>query len=108
MTLAETFCRRHECHEGLFRQQIFQRCMPGWTRPVALILRVLTPGYFVADERFVIALGEAVTMEEVRREARDFLQLPANQGWLRRVGKIRLSATRAISLAKEYLPENDR
>jgi hypothetical protein len=108
VTFEERFCQLNKCDVFAFRQRVFQQCLPPWARVLASFVRIFSPTYFDADFRFVTGLGEASSIAEVRQEAREYLGSPINRRWLRRVGRIRMSATRAIALAKGFLPDDKK
>ncbi len=107
MTFEDRYCRAHRCDVTAFRNRVFWRCVPPAVRPLAAIGWICRRRFFLPDERFVIGVAEAQCIDDVRREARDYLQGPANQGWLRRVVSVRVSARRMIALTKIYLPDGD-
>lgn len=108
MTLEDHYCGKHDCDADSFRRHVFWNCVPPHVRALVWLIRVFRPCFFSVDDRFIIGLGETQSIEDVRREAREYLQETANQSWLRRVAKVRVSATRAIQLSKAYLPERYR
>ena len=105
MTFEEAFDRRMTNGRRSFHDWVWHQGIPPHSRWIARLLHLVHPRFFDADERLILAIAESQTVDEVRKEAREFLQLRANQTWLRRVVKVRLSATRVIQLSKEFLPE---
>jgi hypothetical protein len=108
MTLEDHYSGQHGHDAESFHRYLFWYCVPWRVRLLVWLIRVCRPSFFTADDRFIIGLGEARSIEEVRREAHCFLQDRSNRAWLRRVAKVRMSATRAIGFSKAYLPERIR
>ena len=76
--------------------------------PLAAQLRTLLgliPGYFDADREFVAAVGRATKMEDVEFAMSDFIVANARRGVLRRVFRLRVSASKLWWLAGHMLGE---
>jgi hypothetical protein len=103
-TFRNLFCERFGCSEEAFESAVFSRCLYPHARPMADLLRRWAPGYFRDDLEMLRQLGSVGSSAELNWELSNyFYQKRADQGFLRRVGRVRLSRRRLRRLGAEIL-----
>ena len=104
-TLRELYCEKHHCPATDFERRAFWRCLYPHARFFAPLILLLYRDFFVSDRMLLRSIAEAVHMQRVRDEVRDFFWDSNNRGWLRHAIRIRVSGQRVKDLARDFLPE---
>ncbi len=103
-TFRSLFCERFGCSEAGFESAVFSHCLYPHARAVAGLLRRWAPGYFRNDFEMLRQLGSVGSSTELNWELSNyFYQQRASKGFLRRVGRVRLSRRRLRQLGAEIL-----
>ena len=100
------FCERYKCSPSEYEERAFRKCLYWHARLLAPVLRLLSPGLFSADFKFINYLGETAGGREASAEALDFQDANrAKPNFLRTGLKIRVSGQKAASLARRLFAE---
>lgn len=104
-TLEEAFCKDHRCDTERFKQVVFWRTLPRHAVFFVPFLGGFNARHFAADRELLERVSRSETMNQVRRELRDYFTDSQNRGWLRTAATIRVSSRRLMRLARLYLPD---
>lgn len=98
------FCARMRCAAPAFERTVFWRGLYRHAVPLALILRLTTPGFFRADEEFIRWLGGDGCLAEVEEDLERFRYgNRVRSHWLRTGCRIHVNPQRIWELAKRCL-----
>ena len=104
---AETFAARYCAAHGIARAAYGNVVLRAALYLHARLLKLLLPRRGLAVDRdFVESVGNLQRMEDFHDKARDFLEDPNGQTWLREVLHLRVSARRLRRLVRETLLPN--
>lgn len=99
---AELFCERFHCPVSNYRERAFRKLLFCHARPLAGILRLLSPRFFLEDFKFIEALGAAGNPRKAFMDAASFQDANAlERGALRTALRLRVSGRKAMRLAHE-------
>src|ERR1019366_6202149 len=93
-TFQALFCERNGCTERQYLGKVFWRSIYPHAIPLVPILGGIRSRYFEADCRLISGAGRATSVAKIREEIADYIVAPDNGRPLRRVFRIRVSATR--------------
>jgi hypothetical protein len=85
--------------ESSVERALFFDCAPLHALIVALIIDNPGATFFAPDRGLVARVATAHSIDEVHAAISEFRQDPANEGWLRRVGGVRISTRRLARIA---------
>jgi hypothetical protein len=103
-TFEALYCEAAGCAPTEFRNRVFWQCLHRHALPVAPVILFFNRSYFDLDRELLGEVRNAVQMNEVWEEVRQYFVSPKHEGWLRRRANIRISARRLINMAREHLP----
>ena len=91
-TFAELYCEQHELRPEQYESVVLRRASYPHARLLAPLIKLLDPEYFVADLDFVRSVARLRRFREFFYEAEEFAHHPANRGFFRLTGNMRLSS----------------
>ena len=98
------FCARFAHPQAQFEKAVFWNAMHPEMRPVAFLIHKLWPGFFHSDLDCIRSLAVTESKQEVRALIASLHYDPKfNQGFLRRVLRVRISGRRIMRLAGKVL-----
>jgi len=106
-TFEEQYCAKHGIPPEQFVEAVFRRTL----YPAGRLLRpllALDSGYFTADRNFIKGVGRITRFRDFEGEARDYLIHPENQGFLRRVLRLRVSVYRVLRIVRSVMREDSK
>ena len=96
------FCECFGCAVEAFQETLFWKCVRPALRPVASLVRLLSPRFFRPDLEYLGQVGETTTWEGFWTLAtRIHEDLALNHGLLRKGLHLRISGSRLIELYRE-------
>lgn len=101
-----TFAARYCVHQGIEFEQFNAEVLRETLYPLAKQLRTflgLSSAYFAPDREFVDAVGRVSTIKELDAVVADFTDSRSNDGFVRGVLRLRVSARRLRRLARKYM-----
>ena len=104
--LQDLFCQRFRCSEQDYEERAFRLCLYWHARWLVPALRVINPGLFESDYKFIRYLGAATDWQEAKTDVNNFYVL--NEGkpsFLREAFRLRVSGRKATKLARQLLAE---
>jgi hypothetical protein len=107
-TFSELFCERRGLPAERYAPEVLACCLYPHARKLAKALLSVWPDFFVADLDFVRAVGRLRRFRDFSSEAEEFAHHPANRGFWRRYGRVRVSSRLLRHLLRAELhPEMD-
>lgn len=103
-TFSEAFCVAHDVPPENFVPTVFARTLYPQARPLVCLCRAIDRNFFAADLDLIRATGALRRCRDFPDDVIDFNHHPANQGFLRRTLRIRISTKRLKILLRETLP----
>lgn len=100
-SFAERFCARHGLSPGAYGEAVLRRALYPHARGVYCALACLSENYGRADRDFIHGVGMIRRLQDFSGEAADYMDHPANRGFLRRRLRLRVSSRRLRRLAEE-------
>lgn len=103
-TLAEVWAERYQVSPDRVHRALFWQALPpgGW--PFALVLGGPRGPFFAAEREFISAVAALRRLDGFADAYQDFVDHPANRGFLRRRRHCRVSSRRLWRLAQAVLP----
>jgi hypothetical protein len=100
------FCQRFGCSPEEYEERAFRKCLYRHARFLAPLIRMVSPGFFVHDLKFIRYLGESVGVREVGVDLAEFGDLNRGRSRFLRTGlRICVSARKAGQLAYQLIRE---
>jgi hypothetical protein len=100
----QAFCERFGCRPEAYQGRAFRLLLYRRAKLIGPVIKLLAPGFFAEDLRFITELGEAVDLREAKVSAASFQDANAAcGGFLRRRFRLRVSGFKATELAREFL-----
>jgi len=101
------FCRHFNCSPSEYEDWAFRQLLYPHARLVARLIRMMNPGFFVQDFKFIRYLGEATDLREAKTSAADFQDANAGKRNFWRTGlRIRISGLKASRLADQLFAQS--
>ena len=98
--LQSLFCERFGCSEAEYEERAFKRCLYWHARLLAPALRLLSPGLFDWDFKFIRYLGAATDWREAKTDVNNFHVLnDGTPSFWRELLRLRVSGRKATELA---------
>jgi hypothetical protein len=93
------YCAHFKCRDEVFEEKIFWRCLPPHARPLAFLLELTTPSFFVGEFEVMRNAGEATDLEDIVAEANKLHDTQhLRVGFLRGALKVRVSGRRLVNV----------
>jgi hypothetical protein len=100
------FCKRFGCSPEEYEERAFRKCLYWHAWFLAPLIRVVSPGFFAHDFKFIRYLGESVGAREVGVDLAEFEDLNRGQPRFLRTGlRICVSSEKAGWLAYRLIRE---
>ncbi|WP_221029403.1 hypothetical protein [Actomonas aquatica] len=99
--LQERYCLTHHLTEDEFTSHLLSRSLYPHARLLAPLLRLLLPGCFELDRRFVRGLAPLRSRRGITHEANDFYKQSRRERRWRHWLRLRISADRAQRAVRE-------
>jgi hypothetical protein len=104
--LKELFCERFDCPPSEYEERAFRKCLYLHARPLAPLIRLISPNFFAEDFKFMRYLGDSTSLREVRVDRMNFHDANrSNPKFLRTALRIRVSGRKATRLAQRLYAE---
>ena len=103
-SFSELYCTRHGVLPVRFEQEVLRLTLYPHARLLAPLCQFFNQGYWTADLDLIQAVSGFCQGHHFSAEAMDFSAHPANQGFWRRVLRIRVSVRRLFILIRQTLP----
>jgi hypothetical protein len=98
-TFRQAFCAHIKCSDDVFEDKLFWRCLPPLIRPLAVLIELLNPAFFMAEFEVIRAVGEAKVLEDIVAEANKLHDTQhLRVGFLRGTLKVRVSGRRMVKI----------
>ncbi len=92
------FCECFGCPPEAFEKALFRKCLAPALRPVASLVRLLSPAFFREDLRYLARVGKTNSWREFWTLATHIRRDPGlSHGLLRKALHLRISGARLIS-----------
>lgn len=88
----ELFCAQNHIAAERYEREVFNRALYPHARLVAWLIRVVSPEFFAADMDFVRSVASLRQYRDFDFEAQAYAHHPANRGFWRIKGHLRLSS----------------
>lgn len=95
------FADLHKIPAENFECAVFFDCAPLHALLLAFVIDNPRAPFFAADQELVARVAHARSVDEVRAAVSDFWGHPANDAWLRRVARVRISTRRLLRVAEQ-------
>jgi hypothetical protein len=103
------FCERFGCSPEEYEERAFRKCLYWHAWFLAPLIRLVKPGFFVQDFKFIRYLGDSVGVREVGVDLAEFEDFNRGQPRFLRTGlRIRVSAQKAGRLAYRLIQAADK
>jgi len=95
------FCAHFKCRDEVFEEKLFWRCLAPHARPLAFVLELTTPSFFLGELEVLRSAGEATDLEDIIAEANKLHDTQhLRVGFIRGVLQVRLSGRRMVKVAE--------
>lgn len=98
-TFEELYCRKWQCPPEQFRRRVFRSALPWHPRVISVLLGGFHGRFFAPDRILIGGVAEAQSLEAIAEEIRDFFMDPANQTFVRKSCRLRISTKRLKAIA---------
>ena len=96
------FCDCFGCPPEAFQETLLRKCVRPPLRPVAALVRLLSPGFFGEDLEYLARVGQTTTWLEFQTLANGIREdLVLNDGLLRKDLHLRISGSRLFEVYRE-------
>lgn len=107
MTFREAFCRKFECSDAKFEEEVFHRILYPHAHLFVLMLKLFRPGFFRYDYELIRSIGDARSASEVMAEINAYhSDYQIKKSFLRRTMRIRISGDKLSRLVHEVFRES--
>src|SRR5262245_32897651 len=101
------FCERFKCSPAEYEQRAFRKLLYPHAKLIASLIRLVSPGFFAEDFKFIRFLGDASGFRDASVDVLNFGDVNLGNPKLLRTGlKLRISGRKATRLAKILFSEN--
>jgi hypothetical protein len=103
------FCEEFKCSPEDYEERAFWKFLYGHARFLAPVIRLVYPGFFLEDFKFIRYLGDSVDTRQVRADVLDFKDINLKR-WRMLHGslRIRVSGRKASRLALQLFGTVDQ
>ncbi|MCF7689811.1 MAG: hypothetical protein K9M98_15265 [Cephaloticoccus sp.] len=104
-SMAERYCAKYGIPGEKFMRHIRRKALYPHARFIVPVLVLFNGDYLAADNDFIEDVGQITTYGEFSASVVEFIYHPANDGFRRRILRLRVSTERMRKLVKQILPD---